>query len=784
MFELITPLSYWFLSALWLSILILYVLKFRAIKIVGGAVAVLLTILAIDAFRTTFESLYFGFYFNSRFGLLPSWIHQTLSQPHLLIIPKLVNIIAGILVLTLLIKRWIPREIREREEAEEQLKLGQKQLQDIAANVPGVVYQFVQHVDGKRNVPYVSPKIYDLFGLQADSVMQDAGAWFSTVHPDDLEELEASILESAENLSTWDWTGRVRRQQDQQWRWVRGTANPSKMDDSGTLWNGVIVDVTKRKNTEDQLRLQLEELVEKRTHEIQIKAQIIDQIKNPVVSATLDGSIVSWNKAAEEVFGYQAKEVLGKHLLMLHPEETHDLISSQALGTLKSQGWLETELKYIDKNGKLFFGHTSLSILKNAEGKPSALSGIIVDITDRIEYEKTLISAKIEAEFANRTKSEFLSRMSHELRTPMNAILGFAQLLEMQLVEGDLKNNAHEIVHAGKHLLELINEVLDLSHIESGELKLSLKPIRLDYLIEECLSLISPLAEQRHIRIVENIIPQAEDIIVHSDATRLKQVILNLLSNAVKYNHDSGTVKLDIHHRDSSTIRLTIEDTGPGLSADQQMHLFQAFDRLGAEYSSVEGTGIGLIISKRLIEIMGGSIGVESTPGKGSIFWIEIALNTSTQDVSYSRTKVSEESSKPTPLCTENQQSLLYIEDNPANLHLVEEIISMHSNFKLLCASRPHLGLELATAHQPDLILLDIGLPDMDGYEVLKRLHKNPLTSDIPVIAVTAHAMPDHKANIQQAGFDGYLPKPIDITDLLKTISRYMKTATDKPPSH
>lgn len=784
MFELITPLSYWFLSALWLSILILYVLKFRAIKIVGGAVAVLLTILAIDAFRTTFESLYFGFYFNSQFGLMPSWIHQTLSQPHLLIIPKLINIIAGVLVLILLIRRWIPREIREREEAEEKLKLGQKQLLDIAANVPGVVYQFVQHADGNRNVPYISPKIYDLFGIQADTVMQDANAWFSIVHPDDLEGLELSIQESAENLSTWDWTGRMQHQQDKQWRWVRGTSNPSRMGDNSILWNGVAVDVTKRKNNEDQLRIKLEKLVKERTDEIQIKAQIIDQIKNPVVSATLDGNIVSWNKAAEDVFGYQAEEALGKHVLFLHPEETHDMISSQVIGPLKKQGWFETELEYIKKNRGKFFGHLSVSILKDTDGKPSAMNGVIIDITERKEYEQELISAKNEAEHANRAKSEFLSRMSHELRTPMNAILGFSQLLEMQLTEQQFKNNAHEIVHAGTHLLELINEVLDLSHIESGKLKLSLKPIRLDYVIAECLAIISPLAEQRHIKIVENIITEAGNIIVYSDATRLKQVILNLLSNAVKYNHDSGVIKLEINHMPNSTVRLAIEDTGPGLTAEQQTHLFQPFDRLGAENSSIEGTGIGLIISRRLIEIMGGNIGVESTPGKGSIFWIDIALNTVAQVADVSGTENIEDNSRPAHAHTESQQSLLYIEDNPANLRLVEQIISIHSNYKLLCASRPQLGIELAAVHQPKLILLDINLPDMDGYEVLKRLHVNPLTCDIPVIAVTAHAMPGDTMKIQRAGFNDYLPKPINVSDLMETITRHLTAASEKPASH
>jgi len=392
-------------------------------------------------------------------------------------------------------------------------------------------------------------------------------------------------------------------------------------------------------------------------------------------------------------------------------------------------------------------------------------------LEDRVE-ERTveLVAAKEEAERASRAKSEFLSRMSHELRTPMNAILGFGQLLELTLKEEEQADNVQEILHAGRHLLELINEVLDLARIEAGKLTISLEPIHLMPLIEECLALIRPVAEVRAIRILELGRNCAE--YVQADRTRLKQALLNLLSNAVKYNQEGGTLSVSCVH-DGDAIQVRVSDTGAGLTPEQQVRLFSPFERLDADKTGIEGTGIGLALSRRLMELMHGEIGVESKPGVGSTFWVRLPVAQELEDVSgNSDCRIAD---ADTPHAASDKQSeILCIEDNPANLRLVERILSRREDIRLLTSAVPSLGLELAQAHHPALILLDINLPEMDGYDVMKCLRENPATRDIPVVAVSANAMPKDLARGKAAGFVDYLTKPLDIEQLLRTVDRVL----------
>ncbi|MBA5639024.1 response regulator [Duganella sp. LX20W] len=374
-----------------------------------------------------------------------------------------------------------------------------------------------------------------------------------------------------------------------------------------------------------------------------------------------------------------------------------------------------------------------------------------------------------EARSANQAKTAFLSSMSHELRTPLNAILGFAQILTSDKLPSTLpqkKEFASHILKSGRHLLTLINEILDLAKIESGAVALSLEPVALDDILHECHTMTEPLAAQRNIRLL---FPGDCHATVRADRTRLKQTVLNLLSNAIKYNRDGGAVVVDCAMTGPERLRLTVQDTGLGLRPEQVALLFQPFNRLGQEAGAEEGTGIGLVVTKRLVELMGGAIGVSSSAGVGSMFWIELPA---TEPLAPPQEDEAARALAGVPAGGEGGQvTLLYVEDNPANLKLVEEILRYRPDVRLLSAPDGHLGIELARAHRPDLILMDINLPCVSGFDALQLLRADPATAHIPVIALTANAMPRDVEKGLAMGFFRYLVKPINIEEFTEAIN-------------
>lgn len=415
------------------------------------------------------------------------------------------------------------------------------------------------------------------------------------------------------------------------------------------------------------------------------------------------------------------------------------------------------------------------------DGKLQGVFAAARDITERKRLDQVLQdknseleSARLVAEKANLAKSEFLSSMSHELRTPLNAILGFAQLLEAgsppptaaQIVR------LHQIIKAGWYLLELINQILDLAVIESGKLSLSREPVSLIDVMRECQAMIEPQAQQRNIHI--NFLPFDNTWFANADRTRVKQVLINLLTNAIKYNREHGTVEVKCTASTSERIRISIKDSGAGLPPEKLAQLFQPFNRLGQEAGTEEGTGIGLVVTKQLVELMGGSIGVESTVGAGSEFWVELIQDVTPQ-LSAGNTMAAELA--PQAQGSAAPRTLLYVEDNPANLMLVKQIIEGHPHMRMLSASDGNLGMALARAHLPDVILMDINLPGISGFQVLKILREYPETARIPVLAISANAMPRDIAKGLEAGFFRYLTKPIKVHEFMEALDRALELA-------
>jgi signal transduction histidine kinase/ActR/RegA family two-component response regulator len=503
-----------------------------------------------------------------------------------------------------------------------------------------------------------------------------------------------------------------------------------------------------------------------------------------IIATDPRGVIQLFNVGAERMLGYPADQVVDK----VNPSDLHDpgevLARARALSlefgvpiapgfealAFKASRGIEDiyELTYICADGTRFPAIVSITALSDDYGEIIGYLLIGSHNSVRHRVERELSEAMAAADQASLAKSDFLSSMSHELRTPLNAILGFAQLIETGTPAPTAlqQRSVGQILKAGWYLLDLINEILDLSLIESGKLSLSLEPIMLADALRESRAMIEPQATKRGIQVTFPVL--ATPYLVTADHTRIKQVLLNLLSNAIKYNREGGTVSVDCKVSSPGRVRISITDTGKGLTAANLKNLFQPFNRLGQEAHVGEGTGIGLVVSKRLIELMGGVIGVESTVGVGSVFWIELHMTTAHQ-----RRVIEASSALIVPVPHPDgvpQRTLLYVEDNPDNLMLVEDLIARRPDIRLMSASDGITGVALARASLPDVILMDINLPGMSGVEALRILSLDPTTAAIPVIALSANAGPRDIARGLEAGFFRYLTKPIKVTEFLSTL--------------
>lgn len=517
------------------------------------------------------------------------------------------------------------------------------------------------------------------------------------------------------------------------------------------------------------------------------------------IATDAQGVIQLFNVGAERMLGYQADEVIDQITPagISDPAEviTRAAALSQELGTLIAPGFealvykasrgIEDsyELTYVRKDGSRFPAIVSVTALRDAD---DAILGYLLIGTDNTvrkhaEQERELLNrvlsdnsielenARAQADKANRAKSEFLSSMSHELRTPLNAVLGFAQLMASDTPppSASQQRSLDQILNGGWYLLRLINEILDLSMIESGRVAMSREAMALTDVLRDCRAMILPQAQKRNITLSFPSLDQP--FYVHADLTRVKQVVINLLSNAIKYNRAGGSVLVECKPL-GDKVRLSVRDTGNGLRSEQLAQLFQPFNRLGQEAGVEEGTGIGLVVTKQLVELMGGTLGVESEVGVGTLFWIELAASSAPElQLGEHAGNMGREPSADAPLDAPRRK-VLYVEDNPANLILVEQLIARRSDLGMLSAVDGHLGIALARQHQPDLILMDINLPGISGTEVLGLLRVDPLTAHIPVIALSANALPRDVRKGLDAGFLRYLTKPINVPEFMEAL--------------
>jgi PAS domain S-box-containing protein len=507
---------------------------------------------------------------------------------------------------------------------------------------------------------------------------------------------------------------------------------------------------------------------------------LIESNIDAIMTTDPSGIITDVNKQMEALTGCTRDELIGAPFknYFTDPERAEAAIKL----VLSEKKVTNYELTARARDGKETVVSYNATTFYDRDRRLQGVFAAARDVTERKRLDQVLQeknveleSAKSAAEKANLAKSDFLSSMSHELRSPLNAILGFAQLMESDSPPAtpSQKESIAQILQAGWHLLTLINEILDLAKVESRQVPLSREPVSLAEIMLECQGMIEPQAQQRGIKLA---FPQFDiPYFVLADRTRLKQVLINLLSNAIKYNLKQGTVGVKCTESTPERIRVSIRDTGAGLNPEQLAQLFQPFNRLGQEAGGEEGTGIGLVVAKRLVELMGGVIGVESTVGAGSVFWFEL-ISVAAPHLSMEGGGAAEVV-QPQVLREARLHTLLYVEDNPANLKLVEQIIARHSDISLLTAVNGNSGIEIARVSQPDVVLMDINLPGINGFEALKILRSDPATAHIPVIAISANAMPRDIERGLKAGFFRYITKPIKLNELMDALDAALEFA-------
>lgn len=607
------------------------------------------------------------------------------------------------------------------------------------------------------------------YGAEDAESISDAGKVLMYMHPDDRDYAIEAARQHLRTGRPLDVSYRIRTKSgDYIWTQVRAD---SLRDEQGhaTIMSGVNFDITEIKKVEAALR-------ESEARQV----RIIQASSDGIWEWYADRGGFHFSHRCWELLGYDDLDdvltegedrlkIWRKHIF---PQDL-PIFDNALIEHMAGRAPFDVEYRLVSQQGDIRWIRGRGRAVFNEKGQPIMMSGSNMDITEIKRAEERVIQAKEQAEQANRAKSEFLSSMSHELRTPLNAILGYTQLFEY---DGNLKSqqieNVREIRKAGEHLLQLINDVLDLAKIESGNMTVSLEPVLVSRLISECFTLVQPQADAKGIRLVATV-AQFNNTYVVADNVRVKQVLLNLLSNAVKYNHVGGEVEVQLSMQEGQELRISVRDTGRGIPIQRQNEVFQPFNRLSAENSNIEGSGVGLVITKQLVEMMKGKLDFVSAEGVGTTFWIDFPVATEWNDEPIKKLS-SNKDYTPATLNVKRRCKVLYVEDNPTNVRLLQQIFDRYPQLELEVAEEAFLGIYKARSLNPDLVILDINLPGMDGYEVLSVLKNDPSIAAVPVIGLSANAMPYDVERGRKAGFFDYLTKPVDIHRLIDVFNKLL----------
>ncbi len=647
---------------------------------------------------------------------------------------------------------FIARDISNAVEAEEALAASHETTQAILRAAPDSIIM----IDRDLNILDASPGTERIYGLTP--AQRQGRSALNTVHSDDRDRVETALRQFFRDGQRELFAIRFRALHADGHALVIEARGLLLHDSEGDAQRAVIVarDISESVAAEAALAESVAKMV-----------AILEAAPDSITMIDQDFCLVESSPGTERMFGVGQDEHRGQLIYNLVLDEDQPVVVG-ALTRLFSSGDHDTitvRFRAWRADGTWMRVETRGRLLQSGDEKDLRAVLVSRDITEEFTAQEAMKEAMEAAEQANQAKSDFMSRMSHELRTPLNSVLGFSQILQMELTSVDQRNLVDHIFKSGSHLLDLINEVLDISRVESGHINVLLEAVSLAEVVAECVRIVSPRADELNISLDVN---EGIDLLVLADRQRLTQVILNLLTNAIKFNSDAGTVRVNAE-RSGEVVRLSVTDSGSGIEPSLQPRLFTAFDRLDADRKGIEGTGLGLALSKSLMEAIGGSIGVESAPGAGSTFWIELPSS------ALERSAVTSSTLTTLPQrSAAAEATILYIEDNVANVHLVDRLLSDRPLVHLVTSLTGGLGIELAQQLVPALILLDVHLPDRHGFDVLQRLRANPRTASIPVIVLSADATEWQTSRFLEAGASGYLTKPFDLHRLLEVLDEFL----------
>jgi PAS domain S-box-containing protein len=650
---------------------------------------------------------------------------------------------------------FIARDVTESVKADEELATSVATTRAVLEAAPDAIIM----IDADLNVIEASPSTLQTFGLTpADRL---GASSLNVVVVEDRARVEGDLRRYLREKRTEPFTIRFGAQHKDGHTLTieaRGLVLP---DESGRAERAVIVsrDISDAVAAEVTL-----------ANSVALTSAILEAAPDSITTIDNQLRVINSSPGSEQLFGISRAARKGQSVRhIVHPDDQDEYVAALTrLFELDNDDTITMRFRAHHADGTWMRIQTRARLLRHLDGQEPRAVMVSRDVSEEFAAQEAMKDAKEAAEQSNLAKSEFMSRMSHELRTPLNSVLGFSQILQMELESPDQQELVDHIFKSGSHLLELINEVLDISRVESGHISVSIESVSINDVVAECVRLMTPQASEAGITLIDTV---DKDTQVLADQQRLTQVLLNLMSNAVKFNSELGTVTLSCATHDGR-VRLNVVDTGPGLGPDLVERLFTPFERLDADARGIQGTGLGLAHSKSLIEVIGGSVGVESMPGKGSTFWIDLPA-TDVPRLSAPAPRVRTVATEPAlPDAT-----VLYIEDNVSNIHLIERLMANRTTVHLVTSLQGGLGIELAQQLKPALILLDVHLPDLHGFDVLHRLRSDPRTRDIPVVVLSADATDWQTTRFLEGGANDYLTKPFDLHRLLEMLDEYLGEA-------